>query len=321
MSSQSGQKFSTLDPHIGLTSKDIMPLTQKTSGGTFISTGVQLGALRDFFSMELRFTSVNDGIANTLNTQYFLVINTASNTLDLYRNDNGIAVLVQDEIAGNAKAAALAASSAAKSAQDAQTILDETKRVVITIENKVEEANNAAKDAQSAANEASKSLTDVQAIQKDINNKVTEVTNIADQAKKDADLAQEAANSVLDVKNTLEQVLAFYKVVDHKEITGTEVTIDPNAACMQSLTLTQPNTTINIGELTGPTGIYRQLTLLIKQGTGANLADWGYSVRWSNARKPTLSYRKDAVDLVTLLTVDGGLTWLGMFNGGWFNVQ
>jgi|AKZA01.1.fsa_nt_gi hypothetical protein len=88
---------------------------------------------------------------------------------------------------------------------------------------------------------------------------------------------------------------------------------------VQFFKLQQPSTTFNIATFTDPVSTCRQITLILQQGTGANQVTWPSKVRWNNNRTPVLSYVKDKVDFITLLTKDSGATWYGFYNGGWFN--
>ncbi|MPN57367.1 hypothetical protein SDC9_205061 [bioreactor metagenome] len=60
------------------------------------------------------------------------------------------------------------------------------------------------------------------------------------------------------------------------------------------------------------TGFCRTLTLVIMNG-GAFTVTWPASVKWAGGSAPTFSAA--GVDVITLLTVDGGVTWLGSANG------
>lgn len=60
------------------------------------------------------------------------------------------------------------------------------------------------------------------------------------------------------------------------------------------------------------TGYCRTLTLIITNG-GAYTITWPSSVKWAGGAPPT--FTASGVDVVTLLTVDGGATWYGSANG------
>lgn len=88
---------------------------------------------------------------------------------------------------------------------------------------------------------------------------------------------------------------------------------------VQFFNLKQPTTTFTISGFTDPVSTCRQITLILQQGTGANKVSWPSKVKWNNNRTPVLSYVKNKVDFITLLTKDSGATWYGFYNGGWFN--
>ena len=113
----------------------------------------------------------------------------------------------------------------------------------------------------------------------------------------------------------------LYKVIAGAEATENTLVIDPEAGVMQTVTLTQPSTEISLGDVTETSGLYREVVLHLTQGSGANSATWGSNIHWSNELQPTLSYKEGYMDVVTLYTLDDGVTWIGMTNGGWINVQ
>lgn len=58
------------------------------------------------------------------------------------------------------------------------------------------------------------------------------------------------------------------------------------------------------------------LTLIIHQDTtGGRTITWPASVKWSAGLAPTLSSAANKVDVVSLLTIDGGGTWFGFLAG------
>ncbi|QEG07778.1 putative tail fibers protein [Salmonella phage SE4] len=95
------------------------------------------------------------------------------------------------------------------------------------------------------------------------------------------------------------------------------VTVPASAKTVVNLTLTSATTQINIGGVTDPATIARQITIAVKQGTGSNKANWDSRIKWANNRKPVLSFLVGYEDFVTLITRDSGNTWVGFFNGGW----
>lgn len=103
-----------------------------------------------------------------------------------------------------------------------------------------------------------------------------------------------------------------------KQAVQSSVLIDPLSAGVHVLTLTKPNCSLSIAGYQEIPNTARMITLFIVQGTGVNRLGWPGNVRWSQGREPILSSVEGRIDCVSLLTVDGGDTWLGTFNGGWF---
>jgi hypothetical protein len=69
--------------------------------------------------------------------------------------------------------------------------------------------------------------------------------------------------------------------------------------------------------LTGATaGTAWSITFILRQdGTGSRTVTWPSGTDWAAATAPTLTTTASGVDVVTLLTVDGGTTWLGFLGG------
>lgn len=109
-----------------------------------------------------------------------------------------------------------------------------------------------------------------------------------------------------------------YVTVKEPECPAT-YTIDPTSAAVFVLGLQDAVTSIAFSEYEETEGVSRTLTLFLKQGTGSNKIDWPDNVLWSQGRKPILSYTPGHTDVVQLISSDDGKTWLGSFNGGWFN--
>lgn len=99
----------------------------------------------------------------------------------------------------------------------------------------------------------------------------------------------------------------------------TTYTINPTSAAVFVLGLQEEVTTIDFSEYEETEGVSRTLTLFLNQGTGSNKVEWPANVLWSQGRKPILSYIPGHTDVIQLISSDDGKTWLGSFNGGWFN--
>lgn len=87
-----------------------------------------------------------------------------------------------------------------------------------------------------------------------------------------------------------------------------------------NLTLTVPYCTISLESNPdyANLGIVRQVFIKLKQGTGINRVNWPSNIRWTYNREPVLSFELGYCDIITLTTLDDGLTWLGSYDGGWF---
>lgn len=101
------------------------------------------------------------------------------------------------------------------------------------------------------------------------------------------------------------------------------VTIPVMGSSFVNVTLNSPECLINFLLLPEyeTTDALRELNLRLVQGTGVNRVVWGPNVLWSYGRAPTLSYEKDYFDMIKLITLDNGVTWIGSFEGGWFHEE
>ncbi|CAI8915137.1 hypothetical protein [Pseudomonas sp. IT-P218] len=85
------------------------------------------------------------------------------------------------------------------------------------------------------------------------------------------------------------------------------------------VTLDQPHCALTFLNTAVPAGYTWSFTVRLVQGTGANQVTFPAGIQWSGNRPPLLSYETGAADLVTF-TWDGA-HWLGLYEGGWFNVS
>lgn len=316
----SEQKFSTLDIAFPLTGKNIVALTQTDTSGVKVSTQVTLAKLLDYMSFDLTFDDVNEGLKNTSNQQYFKVRNKLTNVMDVYRNEDGVAVRIEDEIAGSVSDAEKWAKQAKESADKAAQSVTDAKVQTDKSEASAKESAESAKDSANNAVTAKEAAAAADKSAKDSAGSAKESAESSIKSDKSAKDAAESAKKAEESSKVIQNVLDIYKVVDKGEV-GDRIVLHPDEAGMQSLTLMLPNTSVNLDAVVAPTNIYRQIVLYIKQGTGANKVVWDNKISWSNGRIPTLSYRNGATDIVTLVTINNGNTWFGMYNGGWFNVQ
>lgn len=95
---------------------------------------------------------------------------------------------------------------------------------------------------------------------------------------------------------------------------GTAVTINMANGNIQSLTLTG-NVTLSVSN-PAASGIASSLTLFLTQdSTGSRTVTWPTTTKWDSGTAPTLSTAAGAIDVVTLITQDGGTTWYGFLAG------
>jgi hypothetical protein len=61
----------------------------------------------------------------------------------------------------------------------------------------------------------------------------------------------------------------------------------------------------------------RSFTMFLRQdGTGGWVTTWPGSVVWPGGVAPTLTLTASAVDVLTFVTLDGGIVWYGFATGG-----
>lgn len=128
-----------------------------------------------------------------------------------------------------------------------------------------------------------------------------------------------AGGTLTGAVNANDQVVSQPEIKDYSETVATA-----NSGAAYAVDLTQGNiykltlTGNCILTLSNPpaTGKAGSLTLiLVQDGTGSRTITWPASVKWPNGTAPTLTTTASAVDVVQLVTVDGGTTWYGFLAG------
>lgn len=95
---------------------------------------------------------------------------------------------------------------------------------------------------------------------------------------------------------------------------GTSQTISYASGATAKVTLTGNCTFTLSGAVTG---MLSELTLiLVQDATGGRTVSWPGSVTWLNGTAPVLHTGAAAIDIVTLISIDGGTTWLGAAANG-----
>lgn len=110
-----------------------------------------------------------------------------------------------------------------------------------------------------------------------------------------------------------------YALVDHTHPVAPETVIVTPAsgaaeelapAAVHDLTLTA-DCTISFAAVPGSDVGYSMTILLRQDGTGARVVTWPAEVTWPNDVEPVLSVAPGSVDIVSVLTIDGGASWFG----------
>jgi len=103
--------------------------------------------------------------------------------------------------------------------------------------------------------------------------------------------------------------------ITHNAITSTSNAITADCATGNSFYhLLTENTTFTLSNPPA-TGTFGQITIFLKQdgAGGAYTVTWPASVVWPGGTAPTISTGNDALDAVSLVTIDAGTTWYGSF--------
>lgn len=205
----------------------------------------------------------------------------------------------------------------------------------------VQTALEAANSAQASAIAADASRQEVLAIKLQydqivvqIDQQYSDMVNLANSISVDTTQIQQYVTQAQNIKTSVDasyqqislwrneiqqyQMMAVYQYLN-RNVTGTTVSIGVVSGSVQRVVLNSSTTTVTFVPFSDGADKARQLTLLLKQGTGSNKVVWPSSIRWNNGRPPVLSYLTGRVDVITLLTYDSGTSWYGFYNGGWFD--
>ncbi|MCS5737487.1 hypothetical protein, partial [Herbiconiux daphne] len=159
----------------------------------------------------------------------------------------------------------------------------------------------------------------------DLDTTITVSKSDIDQANKDSKTYKDAAmTSAGEAKAAQLQVeklalASIYKFKEGNAVSTASLTLSADA--VQHYELRLGTTTVNLPLFTAdPDSTARQLTIIFKQGTGANRVNWPQGVptgasandyrpkiMWNGGREPVFSYVQDMEDVVTLLTTDKGI--------------
>lgn len=103
------------------------------------------------------------------------------------------------------------------------------------------------------------------------------------------------------------------EVINTIASSGSAVTLDLSLGNVQDVTLTAATVTVT---LTGQVASKAcSMTVFVRQdATGGRLVTWPAAVAWPSGNVPLLTTTASGVDVINLVTLDGGTTWLG-FHG------
>ena len=96
---------------------------------------------------------------------------------------------------------------------------------------------------------------------------------------------------------------------------GGTVSINRDDVAYVAITLTGNITTLSIGNIPAATNVFALTLELIQGGAGSYTVAWPGTVKWPAGTPPTLTTTVGKCDVVTLITRDGGTSWLGFVAG------
>lgn len=92
------------------------------------------------------------------------------------------------------------------------------------------------------------------------------------------------------------------------------ITFDIDVGNIFDVTLTENITSITFSNVPG-TGCVNIVLVLTQDATGSRTVTWPASVKWHGGTAPTLTTTGNAVDIITMFTIDGGTTWYAFTSG------
>ncbi|MCA0944479.1 hypothetical protein LCM08_06110 [Salipiger pacificus] len=124
--------------------------------------------------------------------------------------------------------------------------------------------------------------------------------------------------ALIDPPATPEERVArgIYNRVTHSPA-GDNVTLDLGQGSVFRLVLNAASCLLVMSNKPTEAGTAFHATVVLEQGTGGNLIDWSQiaNLKWNGGVLPVLSSAQGAVDVVDLMTLDGGNSWFGFYSG------
>lgn len=98
---------------------------------------------------------------------------------------------------------------------------------------------------------------------------------------------------------------------------GSITTLNLSQASVFRLVLGLPMTQITLTNKPTRPGTSYHATIVLEQGLGGRQVDWSQiaNLKWNGGVLPVLSGAAGAIDIVDLLTLDGGNSWMGFYSG------
>jgi len=114
--------------------------------------------------------------------------------------------------------------------------------------------------------------------------------------------------------DTQAQFSMYTEKVQTISSTTASQTIDCSAGGLVNITLSTSITSLTFSNVPSTANAAFSLTLFISSG-GSKTVTWPSSVKWPASTAPTLTTTSGKVDVITLITLNGGTSWFG-FAGG-----
>jgi len=93
------------------------------------------------------------------------------------------------------------------------------------------------------------------------------------------------------------------------------VSINCDTAAYHGITITGNITTLSISNIPASPALFSLTLELIQGGSGGYTVTWPGAVKWPGGISPVLSTTVGKIDVVTLITRNGGTSWLGFIAG------
>ena len=228
-----------------------------------------------------------------------MIYNTTTNTFDVYNGSSWGAVGGGGDVSGGGSSTDNAIvrwdGTGGDTTQDSGVTIDDSDNIAGI--NSLQSANSAGLDILDQADATKIARVDVS----NISTATTRTYDVPDASTTllGHDTSQTITNKTYTAVNETVEAMG--------NTTGAN-NLDYSAGALKTLTLTG-NATLT--PTNAPSGGGTMALQITQDGTGSRLITWAASIRWAGGTAPTLSTGAGDVDLITLITFDGGTTWLG----------